>query len=260
MSTNDKIHVTGAASGSPKQLKKARTSSGKGNGQALSREAVVAAALMLVDRDGLEAFSIRSLASELGVYPTAVYWYVPDRNEILAEVVSLSLAGVLPTVRRRSWQRWLRDLFANFRSCIRSHPNVAPLIASQIVSNSMSRLEFVDEILAALVRAGFAGPSLVGAYNSVLAALVGFTAQEFAPMPTGEREAWQQHVEMRVLATDASLYPTLARNLHLLSNRAFTLRWQNGVEAPMDDSFAIFVDMVVAGLERLVRPEETDDR
>jgi hypothetical protein len=45
-------------------------------------------------------------------------------------------------------------------------------------------------------------------------------------------------------------YPQLAQNMKLLGNKAFTLRWQNGTDAPLDASFDAFVEIVVLGLER----------
>ena len=39
-------------------------------------------------------FSLRELAKVLGVYPTAIYWYVPNRNELIAGAVALALADV----------------------------------------------------------------------------------------------------------------------------------------------------------------------
>ena len=102
---------------------------------ALSREMIVKSALDYIDEDGLETFSLRNLNTRLGVYPTAIYWYVPSRNELLAQIVSLVLVDVLPARRRRAWQNYIRDLFENYRAAVRAHPNVAPLIGTQLVSN-----------------------------------------------------------------------------------------------------------------------------
>jgi len=217
----------------------------------LSREAIVAAALALIDEEGLEAFSLRTLASRLGVYPTAIYWYVQNRNDLLAQVVTHILAEDAPTKKRRSWQHNLRDIFRRFRAAVRKHPNAAPLIGTQIVSNTNMDADFVENILATLVRSGLSEEALVRTYNSVVAALVGFVAQEFAPMPLEDRTQWQLAVQQRMLALDRSRYPALSEHLPLLSNRAFILRWQNGVEAPLDDSFDWHIDLMIAGIETL---------
>jgi TetR/AcrR family transcriptional regulator, tetracycline repressor protein len=217
----------------------------------LSRDHIVRAALAQIDEEGLEAFSLRTLATRLNVFPTAIRWYVPNRNELMAQLVNLILEGVSPLRRRRSWQMHLRDIFANFRAAIRAHPNAAPLIGTQLVSNSTMSLGLVENILDTLTRAGLSGRPLVGAYNSVIASLAGFVAQEFAPVPTEHAAAWQISVQERLLGIDRNEFPVLAMYLPLLVNHAFILRWQNGIDAPLDDSFAIFVDVVIAGIEAL---------
>lgn len=229
------------------------------NGQPLSRETIAAAALELIDRDGLDTFSVRNLAAHLGVYPTAIYWYIPNRNDILANVMALVLSDLLPKVKRRSWQLFLKDVFFNFRDAIRRHPNVAPLIDSQVTSNANLSLDLLDGLIGSLARAGLHGETLIAAYNAVLAALVGFTAQEFAPIPQDTRDAWQRHVDTRLAAISPERHPALSRHLPLLSNRSFTLRWQNGSEAPMEGSYEIYVDMIIGGIERLAESRTTAD-
>jgi hypothetical protein len=151
---------------------------------------------------------------------------------------------------------YLKDVFHNFREAIRRHPNVAPLIDSQVTSNANLSLDLLDGLIGNLARAGLEGETLIAAYNAVLAALVGFTAQEFAPIPSDAQEAWQHHVDTRLAAISPEQHPALSRHLPLLSNRSFTLRWQNGVGAPMDGSYEIYVDMIIGGIERLAKSPE----
>lgn len=219
----------------------------------LSRDVIIAAALELIDEGGLEAFSLRTLAQKLGVYPTAVYWYVPNRNELMAQVVAHILANVQLQRRRRTWQQSLRDLFESFREAVAAHPNAAPLIGTAVVSNISTNFTFVEHVLATLSRAGLSGGKLVAGYNTVIAALVGFVAQEFASMPKEDPIAWQMSVQQRLLGVDPDAFPLLAANLNLLSNQAFILRWQNGVEARLDTSYAAFVEVIVNGLEALAQ-------
>lgn len=225
---------------------------GSASAPALNREIIVESALKLIDAEGLEAFSLRTLAQQLGVYPTAVYWYVPNRNELLAQVVAHLLAKVQAPRRRRAWQQALRDLFTGFRAAVAAHPNAAPLIGTALVSNTSLDFRFVESVLDTLSRAGLEGFKLVAAYNSVIAGLVGFVAQEFASMPTENPTAWQMSVQQRLLDVDREEFPTLAANLKPLSNKAFILRWENGTDAPLEDSFAFFVEVIIKGIEAQV--------
>ena len=49
----------------------------------LTRDAIVDAALTLLDRDGLAGLSMRKLADELGVGAASLYWHVGDKEELL---------------------------------------------------------------------------------------------------------------------------------------------------------------------------------
>jgi TetR/AcrR family transcriptional regulator, tetracycline repressor protein len=216
----------------------------------LDRDAIVAAALREIDEHGLDAFSVRQLAKRLGVYPTAITWHVSTRDRLLAEVAALALADILPPGFPDSWQTYLRQLLHRFREAIRRHPNIAPLIGTQLVANRGVDLAFVERLLAALAHAGFTGPKLVAAYNAVIAALVGFPTQEFAPIPGEATKAWQQAIRARLKRVDAFAYPVLAANMPRLANQAFILRWQNGSAQPLDASFEAFVEIVIAGLEQ----------
>jgi len=211
---------------------------------------IILAALAEIDRAGLESFSLRNLAKALGVFPTAISWYVPGRSQLLAEVARKVLEDITPPGFHDSWQGYLRDFFRRFRQAIRRHPNAAPLIGTQLVANPAVDLDFIERLLAALAHGGLSGARLVAAYNAVIAAAVGFTTQEFAPVPVDGTDAWQQEIRERLQSVPATRYPQLAQNMKLLGNKAFTLRWQNGTESPLDASFEAFVDIVILGLEQ----------
>jgi TetR/AcrR family tetracycline transcriptional repressor len=220
----------------------------------LTTEIVIATALAEIDARGLAQFSVRNVARALRVYPTAIVWHVPTRSALLAGVVSLVLADVVPRGLSASWQDYLRQFFYRFRAALGRHPNVAPLISTQLVSNRGVDFEFVERILATLDHAGFTGANLINGYNTVIAGLVGFSSLEFAAIPADDVRGWQMEMRDRLRAAAPTRYPILAANVKLLENRAFILRWQSGDEVPLDASFAAFVDVVITGLERMVAP------
>src|SRR2546423_13217331 len=60
----------------------------------LSREGIVAAALALVDAEGLDGLSTRRLAAELGVSGPSLYNHVATKDELIDAVVDSVVAGV----------------------------------------------------------------------------------------------------------------------------------------------------------------------
>jgi AcrR family transcriptional regulator len=61
----------------------ARDAARHGDRASLTVERIADAALGIVDREGLDALTLRRLATELGVGATTIYWYVRDKNELL---------------------------------------------------------------------------------------------------------------------------------------------------------------------------------
>ncbi|WP_037568583.1 TetR/AcrR family transcriptional regulator [Phaeacidiphilus oryzae] len=89
----------------------------------LTRERIVRTAMKLLDREGLDAFSMRKLAAELGVTPMSVYWYVDNRGELL-ELALDEVHGELrlPDPAVGSWQEQLRALAREMRRVLSLHP------------------------------------------------------------------------------------------------------------------------------------------
>jgi TetR/AcrR family transcriptional regulator, tetracycline repressor protein len=220
----------------------------------LGTDMIVEAALELIDKSGLEKFSVREVARTLKVFPTAIYWHVSGgRNGLLAEVVARALRDVAPSFGPRDdWEQWIRSVFERYRESLQRHPNVAPLIGAQLVSNAGVNPVLVERVLAALESAGFRGKRLVDTYNTVIAALLGYVTLEMAPAPADDAGGWAQSFEEKIRSLPAAEYPRLVANLDRLANRAFIVRWQSGNQVPLDDGFRMYVDTVVAGLRSLV--------
>lgn len=223
---------------------------------ALDREQIVAQALRLIDERGLEAFSLRELARALNVFPTALYWHMPGgRNAVLGAVAATAFTDVVPPAEDAvgDWENWVRALFVRYRDSLRKHPNIAPLLGAQIVSNTGVDIELVERILAALESAGFREERLRDAYNTVVAGMLGYVTLELAPGPAEDASEWAKAFEADIRGVDSDRFPRLARNLDLLANRAFIVRWQGGAEKPMTHSFDFYVETIIAGLRALSR-------
>lgn len=76
-----------AAAGTPAS---ART----GRPPVTSRPAILAAARLLIDRDGWEALTIRRLAAELGIGATTLYHHVRDKEDLLLLLINEHAGGI----------------------------------------------------------------------------------------------------------------------------------------------------------------------
>lgn len=214
----------------------------------LTRSFIIETAIKIIDRDGTEAFSMRNLAKELNVYPTAIYWHIANRNMLIGAVIDTLLVDLVPEDFEEDWQQGIIGLCRNYRQRIKLHPNIAPLIGSQLVSNTSLDFRMIERILAALEKAGFKGNNLRAAYNTVIAAMVGYTTQEFSLVPPDGKEKWSESIRTAIEDVDEDQYPTISDNLDQLKNQSFIMRWENGTTSSLDDGFELFVNSIVTGL------------
>ena len=95
----------------------------------LSREVVVDTALALVTAQGVDALTMRRLATELGTAVTAIYWHVGNRDALLDLLVERVLADI-GTVRPagRTPQSRVASLVRRLRAALLDHPHLIGLV------------------------------------------------------------------------------------------------------------------------------------
>ena len=121
----------------------------------LTREMLAAAALRIVDSDGLDALSMRRLGSELRVDPMAAYRHFPNKGVLLDEVVEAVMSEIDSDAVDSSlpWQDQLRSLALSFLATLMAHPHAAPLIAERSLRTAGS-LRVVERALRIMTDAG----------------------------------------------------------------------------------------------------------
>jgi AcrR family transcriptional regulator len=103
----------------------------------LSRESIARAGLEIVDRDGLERLSIRSVAEALGVGTMTLYTHTPDRQALERDIVGLLLDEVdTSEVPGEPWDDSIRRVTGSLREMTLRHPRAFPLVAAAPVFES----------------------------------------------------------------------------------------------------------------------------
>lgn len=135
--------------------------------------------MAVIDRAGLGALSMRSLAGELGVGTMSLYRYVSGREEIERLIVDHIFQGADPIgATRGGWQKQIKTLSESMRSAISIHPDVIPLLLVHF-QNSPSAWRWLNAILKALAQAGFDPDQRVIAVRTIQAYVIGAAQGEF---------------------------------------------------------------------------------
>ena len=166
----------------------------RGRPPKLSREAILAAALDLLDREGADALTMRRLAAQLGVEAMSLYRHVADRAALLAALADRLAAEIEPHDRRGDWAEALRA-FAGDAARDRPPPSRRPSSssASRDARTRRPRSGRSRTCLAGLRRDGFTPARAIFAYRLVatyargyaLAEITGFAIEcvPHAPLP-----------------------------------------------------------------------------
>jgi AcrR family transcriptional regulator len=131
------------------------------------------AALAVLDRDGLTALTMRSVAAELGRGTMSAYRYVDGREELERLVVDHVLSPVdFDVPRRASWQKRLTIVAQRIWRAVAAHPSVVPLLLLHR-HDSASIQRSGEVMLGILADAGFEGVERVIAFRTFLSYLIG---------------------------------------------------------------------------------------
>src|SRR5215831_16247118 len=151
---------------------------GRRRREPISREAIVTAAIGLLDREGLAALSMRRLAEELGTGAASLYWHVGSKDGLL-DLVFDQLIGEeqIPDPDPPRWQEQLKDIARAQRRVSLRHPYVVRISIGRIPMGP-NALRYSERILA-ILRAGGLPPHLaVQGYLLLIATINGFTIDE----------------------------------------------------------------------------------
>jgi len=141
----------------------------------LSRVRIADAALDLIDREGLEAVSMRRLAQELGTGTMTIYGYFAGKDELLDAVVDVAAErhGAAPSAG--SWRERLAEVIRSFRRGLAAHPGLIRLrLRRPLVSAGAKRGTEVG--LQALREAGFDSEQATALFRVLFLYAFGFAA------------------------------------------------------------------------------------
>jgi AcrR family transcriptional regulator len=127
--------------------------------QGLTRDGIAAAALALVDREGLDALSYRRLAEEIGCEAMSLYHYYPSKAHLIDAVVDRVIGGLevpasgdgkggadwIDRVRKAAW---------NYRAMALRHPKLYPLIAVHRMNTAVG-VRKLDAVIGLFREGGF---------------------------------------------------------------------------------------------------------
>ncbi|MBE1582395.1 TetR/AcrR family transcriptional regulator C-terminal domain-containing protein [Nonomuraea angiospora] len=133
----------------------------------------------LVDREGVQALSMRKLGKALGVEAMTLYYYVPNKDAMLDGLVELvfSRVAVEPA---GEWRAWVRAFAVSVREQLLRHPGLMPVVAIRPVATPGGP-RTVERAAGALVEAGFTASEALHVITATATFAIGHTLAEAGP-------------------------------------------------------------------------------
>ncbi len=120
----------------------------------LNREAILDAAIELLDRHGFDGLSMRKLATVLGVEAMSLYNHVDGKDALLDGIHERILLSLDPPPSSRSWQAFVRHQAFALHRALLAHPRAIPLFATRPAATPAA-VERLGSFLEVLDKAGF---------------------------------------------------------------------------------------------------------
>jgi AcrR family transcriptional regulator len=202
--------------------------------RSLTTEDIAATALELVDRDGLEALSMRRLADELGVGTMTLYGYFRSKSELLDALMDVSVTTERADLAGEGdWRARVAELARAMRNWLESHPALVQIRMQQTMTRPR-QFAVTERVVEALLDAGLDKAEAARAFRVLFTYVFGYVA--FSPAAAADPARREVRAAMAALPPDD--YP-------LLSSMAD----EAAAAAAGDEQFEYGLELILDGVE-----------
>ena len=213
----------------------------------LRRDAILDAAVAVLDDGGPARLTMRSLAERLGVRPMALYTYFGSKDELLDAARDHVLGGLSahrdaahPDADEPDWVRRLRAVGLELYRLLVAHPALIHLFATRPLAGHEAAVA-TEEHLRVLRDAGFDRADAARAHLTLLQHALGSATWE-VQLNRGRDARSRQRRQEALAALPADQYPTLVD---------LTPELVEGTVG--EQQFVYGVDVILAGLQERLK-------
>ncbi|MEV6271999.1 TetR/AcrR family transcriptional regulator [Kribbella sp. NPDC051936] len=217
--------------------------------ETLSREQIVAAAMTILDTDGVAGLSMRKLAAKLDAGATSLYWHVPTKDDLVDLLIDEVWGEIdVPEPELAGWRAGALLFGHSLRSAVLRHPWLPEVMYTRpsIGPNAMS---LGARGLVLFGAAGFTEHEIDLAMSSVMSYVLGTVSAEVATREmvrkSGRSEDnWVSEIVEQAEAV-AGDYPEMQASVRR--------RTAVGLDAGLTQNFVFGLDALLDGLEARVK-------
>jgi AcrR family transcriptional regulator len=212
----------------------------------LTQDAIVDAALKVLDADGLDRLTMRYVARTLDSTAAALYWHVGSKDGLLDLIFDRVIGEVpVPDPAPDNWQEQVKQLARDERATILAHRDIIRLSIGRIPMGP-NALRHADRVLAILRTGGVPDELAVAGQQLLISIVIGFAIDETGEggqPPANQPPPHEAGAMARdyIASLPAERFPHL---VHLADRFA---------DDDPDQRFELLLDIFVDGLAQRVR-------
>ncbi|GII52652.1 TetR family transcriptional regulator [Planotetraspora thailandica] len=183
----------------------------------LTPQRIAEAAVAIADAEGLDAVTMRRLATELGVAPMAAYRYVNGKDELLELMTDFVHGELSLSDDTADWREAMRTLATRTRAVMLKHPWMIRTVVLVLTPNQMA---VPERVLSTLDGLGLDADTMMAVFRTVTSYVRGAVESEIGLEQIMRERGWASGDEARTgLAPQMSWlmgtgrYPTYRRYL-----------------------------------------------
>ncbi|MGB9465746.1 MAG: TetR/AcrR family transcriptional regulator C-terminal domain-containing protein [Candidatus Acidiferrum sp.] len=192
-------------------------------------------ALDILNEDGIDGLTMRRLAERMKIKAASLYNHVSGKDELLTLAADAICGELIEINHSSNWRAQLATVAIQFRRLLISHRDGARLLAATAPIGP-NRLQIIECVLSALVRAGFSSAEATDAswvHNSYV---VGFVLDEMLGRPS-DKASFNRLLEKErcwLKSLPKERYPTLVSLANELVDATPDRRFEFGLSALLD--------------------------
>ncbi|MFD7160803.1 TetR/AcrR family transcriptional regulator C-terminal domain-containing protein [Kribbella sp. NPDC059898] len=217
--------------------------------ETLSREQIVAAAMQVLDAEGVTGLSIRKLAAKLGAGATSLYWHVPTKDDLIDLLIDEVWGEIdVPEPELAGWRSGALLFGHSLRSAVLRHPWLPEVMYTRpSIGPKAMRLGARGVVLFGA--AGFSEKEVDLALGSVMSYALGTASAEVATREMHRRSGQSEQEWVADLLEQAQLaagdYPEMQASVRR--------RTGSDLDTSLTETFVYGLDALLDGLQARVR-------
>ena len=206
---------------------------------ATTREAIVTAALTVVDTVGVDALTIRAVANLVGAPTMSLYTHFASKEELL-DLMYVEMANRLyAEANHPTWQEELLAFCRQVRAVLTAHPRWTPLIARPAPAMSVPLRE---RLLGLMAGDGMSAETALAAVSSAAMVSIGLVLTELTFREADGRSSLTARFERLRVWVESAESPSTD---HPVTRSAFSKL----PHLDLEDNFTFVIRTLIAGLE-----------